>query len=351
MGGKKTVRMVDVAAAAGVSQTAVSLALKNDPQISAPQRQRIQQLCRDMGYRLSPRRPTAAAGRRRGLARIAVAFVGQGPLRSPLLGTLSGQCLARGIRLEIISSPPGRTSEAAAQSLIAAAQGLDGLVLTDLVDLPLLRALRAGRRPYVVIGHIRPGLPERDSGELLCGVVCDETSMAREAVHALVAQGHRRIGFLGGRVVPGFYTARWLDGFRLAHADLGRPPGPVLVEEPGDTDERKEARMRGMIRPSERPTGYVSCSAEILRHFVRTAKHGGVSVAAGSVILGDQYEEAVRHEFTAWPLLVPDTERMVEVALDLLVRQLNGTPAMGEVIVPCRAFHFPPMPPGRGGVR
>lgn len=46
--------MIDVARAAGVHQTTVSLALRNDPRLPAETRERIRNLAREMGYRPNP---------------------------------------------------------------------------------------------------------------------------------------------------------------------------------------------------------------------------------------------------------------------------------------------------------
>jgi len=51
---KKPIVMKDVAAKAGVHQTTVSLALNNDPRISAATRDRIQKLAKEMGYVPNP---------------------------------------------------------------------------------------------------------------------------------------------------------------------------------------------------------------------------------------------------------------------------------------------------------
>lgn len=50
----KRVTMTDVARRAGVSKNAVSLALRNDPQISEPTRQRVRQAASDLGYTANP---------------------------------------------------------------------------------------------------------------------------------------------------------------------------------------------------------------------------------------------------------------------------------------------------------
>jgi LacI family transcriptional regulator len=47
--------MKDIAKTAGVSKTAVSLALRNDPQISEAQRSRIQKIARELGYVRNPK--------------------------------------------------------------------------------------------------------------------------------------------------------------------------------------------------------------------------------------------------------------------------------------------------------
>ena len=46
--------MQQIGEAAGVSKSAVSLALRNDPRIPESTRQRIQTIAREMGYRRNP---------------------------------------------------------------------------------------------------------------------------------------------------------------------------------------------------------------------------------------------------------------------------------------------------------
>lgn len=60
------VNLNDIALAAGVSRSTVSLALKNHPRISEPVRRKIQALAREMGYRVNPLVAALMEARRRG---------------------------------------------------------------------------------------------------------------------------------------------------------------------------------------------------------------------------------------------------------------------------------------------
>lgn len=62
------ITMADVARAAGVHQTTVSLALRSHPRIPENTRKRIQQVAEEMGYRPNPLVSALIAQRRLGLA-------------------------------------------------------------------------------------------------------------------------------------------------------------------------------------------------------------------------------------------------------------------------------------------
>lgn len=333
---RKRIRMIDVAAAAGVSQAAVSMALRDDPQISAAQKQRIRKICRRLNYvaPVSPRTVTPPLRRRMNpLDRIGAVFVGCG-VTNPMLVPLADACAHAGIRLEIMATSSSWEAGETQARVTRLGRATDGLVLTDLVDRPLLTALARADVPHVVLGHVMAHPDATSADGLVCAVTPDEIAMGREAVGYLARRDHRRIGFVSGELLPGFYYARWFDGFRLGCLDAGQAPGPACLTGPQLTDETQGARLETLLQRRDAPTGFVCTNAVFAWRLVNAAARVKFHLPREAVVIGDVQEQITLYSYEKFPALVVDGRRMVALALRLLERQRAGErDCFGEWVV------------------
>lgn len=179
--------IVDVALTAGVSKSAVSLALRGDPGVSDATRRRVLEAAEEIGYRSNSWARSLARGRS-GLLGVVLTDLHSAFHTDVAHGVEDaadehglGVLLGHGRR-------DARTLAARVDAMLGL--GVDGLVLvTGMLDHDQLADL--GRRvPTVVVG--RPDAVPEEVG----AVHGDDAAGTRAALEHLVALGHRRVAHL-----------------------------------------------------------------------------------------------------------------------------------------------------------
>jgi LacI family transcriptional regulator len=216
--------MMDVAAAAGVSQTTVSLVLNEirEARLSASTRQRVREAARDIGYTLARHAPARAAGA------AAIGFIADEITTDPWcamqLEAVREKAWEHGLTVAAGVSHGDPELEAALFEQMLR-EPLVGLIYASILTRPI-RPLEFFRRvPTVLLNCYVPdhALASVVPGELLGGYV---------ATLHLIRAGHRRIGHVHGQ--------SWTDpardrirGYRRALAEHDILYDPALVR-PGN---------------------------------------------------------------------------------------------------------------------
>ncbi|MER5295406.1 LacI family DNA-binding transcriptional regulator [Streptomyces pharetrae] len=244
------VTIKDVAAAAGVSKGAVSLAFNHKPGVSEATRERIFAVARELGWA-----PNSSA---RSLSRQSVDAIGLAICRPARLLGLEP------FYMEFVSGIESVLAERSCSLLLRLVGSLEeeihlqqrwwrerqvgGSVLVDFhQDDPRLDPLGGIGLPAVAVGHpsLTGGLPS---------VWTDDATAVAEAVRYLVALGHRRIARVGGPAGLGHSAIR-AAAFERTMADLGLDGGLHL--ETGFSGEEGARATRSLLLASERPTAIV----------------------------------------------------------------------------------------------
>lgn len=217
--------MQEIAEAAGVSQPAVSMALRDHPRISAATRQRIQALAAAMGYRPDPLVSTLMAQRRGKGGGVAVGTVGvvalwphaKGswldlPYYQPYREGLEARLETRGHAVDWFHCD-GSAKQVSILMRTLRARGIQGLVIPqaheDFVSLPFaLEGLTA-----VLIGE---GIHQ----PRLTRVAAAMEPNMRLAWCEVRRRGFRRIGFLTWRLLTSKNDGAWLGAFRQCQQEL-----------------------------------------------------------------------------------------------------------------------------------
>jgi DNA-binding LacI/PurR family transcriptional regulator len=244
------VTIKDVAAAAGVSKGAVSLAFNHKPGVSEATRERIFAVARQLGWA-----PNSSA---RSLSRQSVDTIGLAICRpARLLGLepfymefISGieSVLAErhcSLLLRLVSS---LEEEIVLQETWWRERQVGGSILVDFHrDDPRLAPIRALGLPAVAVGHpsLTGGLPS---------LWTDDATATAEAVRYLAALGHRRIARVGGPADLGHSAIRW-TAFRETMAGLGLDGS--LHAETGFSGEEGARATRSLLLSADRPTAIV----------------------------------------------------------------------------------------------
>jgi len=219
--GKPTV--MDVAQVAGVSAITVSRALRTPTRVTDATRAKIDAAVRELGY-TPDLAAKALASDRSDMIGVLVPSV----TNTVFLDTLRGLyevAETTDYRIQIASTRYGHGEE---ERLVRSflAQRPAGLILTGVDQTAATaRMLRPAPCPVVQITETGPA-----PFDMMVGF--SHTAAARTAAQHLIAQGYRRIGFLGARRDD--RSTRRLSGFRegLMAADLFNPARVLFADQP-----------------------------------------------------------------------------------------------------------------------
>ncbi|MER7399636.1 LacI family DNA-binding transcriptional regulator [Streptomyces sp. NPDC000151] len=249
-GTTERVTIKDVAARAGVSKGAVSLAFNHKPGVSQATRERIFAVARELGWA-----PSATA---RSLSSQRVDIVGLALCRPARLLGLEP------FYMDFISGIESVLAERSCSLLLRLVRDLDeevavykewwrgrmiaGAILVDFREEdPRVPALRGLGLPAVAVGH--PSL----TGPFPA-VWTDDASAVAEAVRYLAALGHRRIARVGGPADLGHSAIR-ARAFDATTRELGLEEARQIAT---GFDEREGARAtRTLLLAADRPTAIV----------------------------------------------------------------------------------------------
>lgn len=274
VGRRATIR--DVAAAAGVSPSAVTIALHDRPGVSASTRERIRKVARELGWR-----PNQAAASLSGHTVHTVGLAIARPAR--LLGL-------EPFYMEFISgieSVLGRHGCSLLLRVIEADQEIEvhtewwqggrvnGSILVDLkVDDVRVPALAEIGLPAVVVGHPSLAGP-------FTSVWTDDAAAINEAVRYLAALGHRRIARVGGPADLGHSAIR-TAAFEQAVAALGIEGRTAVADFSADQGGRA---CRGLLLAADRPTAIIFDNDLMAVAALNVAAEFGLSVPADLSLL------------------------------------------------------------------
>ncbi|MGP2438362.1 LacI family DNA-binding transcriptional regulator [Streptomyces sp. JW3] len=246
------VTIKDVAARAGVSKGAVSLALNRKPGLSAATRDKIFRAARELGWA-----PDATA---RTLAGSRVDVVGLAICRPARLLGLEP------FYMEFVSGVESVLTEQSCSLLLRLVRSVEeeaglleswwrgrrigGAILVDFRDGdPRVEPVARLGIPAVAVGH-----PALTGG--LTSVWTDDATAVTEAVRYLAALGHRRIARVGGAAALG-HTAIRTAAFEAAARALGLAGArQVATDFSGDAGARATRSLLA-AGPGERPTAVV----------------------------------------------------------------------------------------------
>lgn len=343
----------DIAIAAGVSQSTVSLVLSPSPRlpISAEVRERVLDACRRLGYEGDAR------GRRGQIGLLAVSGV---PEAAVLYARLE-RGLSEGAKRTgcVILRRPVAAGETATE--ILSNLNCDGLVAHARMPDAVVRQL-AGKLPMVLVNRQEPCRH--------CDRVrCDDAGAVAELVRRLHALGHLRIAFLGqlagpfGSRLPGardlpignqVVTMR-LSGYLAGLAELGLPLDESLVgttnKDPhpaaGDWSGREVARLLALPEP---PTALIAANDVLARAAIAACRASGRSVPGDISIAG--FDDAAEGD-DGLTTIDADLRQQGRIAYDLLAARIDGSRAgpPATVLVPGNVRMRSTTAPRHGGER
>ncbi len=215
---KRSVTINDIADHAGVSRSTVSLVLRGNPRISDDTRERVRHSIRELGYTYNRNAANLRSQTSQAIGLIINDL--RNPFFTELTASIEEAADARGYFVYLVQSreSPERQNRLV-QSLVE--HGVAGMIICPATgtDRDLFDRLHLQKTPVCIA--VRPWPDERFdfSGP-------DNFRAGQLAVDALVAQGHRRIAFLGGERgnpsrddrLAGYFSALQKNGLRFDDA-------------------------------------------------------------------------------------------------------------------------------------
>jgi LacI family transcriptional regulator len=311
--GKATIN--DIARMAGVSKKTVSRVINRSPLLNEETRAKVDAVIQKAGYVPNPQ-ARALALRRNFL----IALVHDNPNAQMVLGMQTGllQVLA-GTEYELLVRPVDRGSPTIVEDL---RQFLERQRLHGIVLLPPISENDALAALCQDLGcrYVRMGSAQLDAPEKMVG--SNDRELVQDAAAYLIAQGHRRIGFVSGP--RGFRSAfERRAGFDAALSVAGLQLTDDLIAEGTYRFESGVAAGNRLLDADPRPTAIFSSNDEMAAGVLHAARSRGLDVPRDLSIIGFDDTSIAAH---LWPPLTTIRWPIADMARAAAHKLLADTP-------------------------
>ncbi len=315
--------MKQVASLADVSLSTVSRVVNEDPKVRPDLTARVRDAVAALGYRHNT---TASALRRADGLSASIGVIVEdvsNPFFSAVQRGIEEVARERGV-LTLAGSSDEQPERERRLAEAFGARGVDGLIIAPAAhDHGFLLRDRAAGMALVFVD--RPGrFIDADS------VLTDNAGGARQAVEHLIAQGHRRIAFLGDR--PQIHTAaERLRGYEQAHAGHGLAIDRALVRHTLTRRTDASRATRALLLRDEPPTAIFTSQNLITIDAVRALHELGLQhrvalVGFDDVALADVVEPGLT-------VVAQDPAELGRRAAQLLFARLDGDDAPSHEVI------------------
>lgn len=313
--GRRRPTMTDVAKAAGVSQSTVSMVLNQVPgaRLSPETRARVLSKALSLGYRLPHREILPAAGPQvRNLIGYLVDEISTSPHPVVSIDGARDAAWEQGCLLQVAVTRNNAEQEAAALAMLLAHPALLGIVYSTIFTRTVQVPSALASTPTVLLNC-------HDADKRWPAVVPGEVAGGHTATEHLIAQGHTRIGFINGE--PWMEAAQdRFKGYRRALATADLPFDPALVL---DGDWMSGTGFEGTLALMrlERPPTAIFCANDLMAlGALEALKQLGLRVPEDVSVMGYDDQEISRHTHPPLTTLVLPNYEMGQAAVELLLK-------------------------------
>lgn len=318
----KKVRMADIAKQLGVSVVSVSKALSGKEGVSAQTRAKILEAASQMGYVPLRVREHNAEQTSSGNIGILVAdqFFADNTFYSNLYRNMVNRCSECGYSalLELVTQ---KAEAERSLPVMIQRRKVDGLIFLGEMDRDYLHTVCSCGLPYVLLDFYDEDLE-------VCSVTSDNVTGGYRLTRHLLDTGRHRIGFVGSVSSTSSIMDRFLGYCKaLYRAEIALRPDWVLEDRQGRTT------YIPLSLPEDMPQAFVCNCDEIALRLIDALTKAGYRVPEDVAVAGyDDYHQD-RPGFPPLTTYRVNTRRMGSVAVNQLIRQINGEEAVSENIV------------------
>lgn len=306
---RSSVTLADVAAEAQVSRMSVSRALNGQAGVSEETRQRILDIANQLGYTQAARNGDTPPAIGLLVPAIDTSYMGE---------ILSGVCSAAerlhyGLLLsaQATSTATWQTSQTTLNNNLVA--GVLMVVPHDYET--IVSDLKARELPYVIIDHHMNNDNEPS-------VTATNRRGILDAMRHLLALGHRRIGFITGRMDIASSHDR-LQGYRDGLAEVGLPFEAELVCEGDFTQSVGFHHTQTLLALEERPTAIVASNDVMAFGAMDAIKAAGLTIGHDVSIVGFDDIHMASQVYPPLTTVRQPMAEMGEVAMEMLVNLIE----------------------------
>lgn len=310
-----SVRLVDIAAQAGVSEATVSRVLNNKPTVSAATRQAVLTAIDVLGYE----RPVSLRVQSVGLIGLIVPEL-TNPIFPAFAQAIETLLAARNYTVVLCTQTPGGVHEDDYTAMLLD-RGVSGIIFISglhadtRADTERYRSLQRGGVPFLFVNGRVDSLD-------ITAISADDVSAGEAATSYLRDLGHRRIGLAIGppRFMP---VRRKIEGYERALAGLHEP----LIAYARFGVEGGDAAATELF--SQGATGIICGSDLMALGAIRAARRLGLGVPEDVSVIG--YDDSLLASLSSPALTTmrQNVRGMSATIVDALLDLINGAPPSG----------------------
>jgi DNA-binding LacI/PurR family transcriptional regulator len=327
----RSVSIRDIAAAAGVSHTTVSRALRDSRLISPDVREHIQLLAQEMGYTPNAVAQSLKNSRTHSIGLVVTAIAD--PFLSRVVRGIEDVAHKAGFSVLLSTTYNDPEREVAAVETFHKRR-VDGIIVaSSRQNIDSTTRLARVDVPVVLINQ------EADTEfSQIHSVSADDYQGARDAVQFLLETGHRAIAYLGAANRPRSNRLR-LQGYLDAMRAAGIEPHPdwIQVAPPehryhSDDVEDGQAMLAGVV--SERVTAAFCYNDMIAIGLIMGCREANIVIPTRLSVVG--FDDIELAQYVTPPLTTIHQPKLPlgERAMELLVRLMAGEQAPSSLLLP-----------------
>lgn len=312
------VQMADIARMAGVSVATVSRALSGSALVNAATRERIESLARGLHYSVNVGAQNLRLKQNRTIS-VVVPFdpTSREHLSDPfflsLLGSIADAVTGSGHDMLLSRIDTDRLEDAAETFQTGRAAGV--LLIGQWHQHDQLNQMAVRGVPLAVWGARLPD-------QLYATVGTDNLLGGRLAAAHLLAQGARRIAFIGDSALP--EVGQRHAGYRQAHADAGLEPDPRLTLAVPFVAEAVQRELQAFIESGAVVDGVVAGSDLSAMAAINTLRRLGRRVPEDVAVVGYDDVALAAHFHPALTTVRQPVDAAGRALVELLMAQLAG---------------------------